>query len=103
VRGFLVWPVLIVLMAGAGATPAADVAATGNGQAILVREIDAPSGAKIAALREELVALAARTVDRLVDDRLRARAPSLKETLPPPPLLGVEFLRSEKHLTISSL
>jgi protein-disulfide isomerase len=88
------WTVLIVLLAGAGTAPAADVAATVNGQAILVREIDAPSGAKIAALREELVALAARTVDRLVDDRLRARAPSSKETLTSPPPVTDEQIRA---------
>ena len=56
------------------AAPAVDVAALVNGQKILLEEIDAPSHAKIATLREELTTLARRTIDRLVDARLRTQA-----------------------------
>src|SRR5437763_9601129 len=78
------WPVFVMLMAGLSTTPRAEVAARVNGQAILVREVDAPSSAKIATLHEELRARAARSLDRLIDDRLRAHAPAA-QVLPPSP------------------
>ncbi len=52
-----------------------DIAATVNGQAIFIRDIDAQSVVQITKLREEIGVLLARTVDRLIDERLRSLTP----------------------------
>lgn len=67
------WLILIVLMVGGNAALAAEeVAVRMNGQALLLFEIDAPSRPKIIRLQEALVAQAARTIDRLIDQQLQA-------------------------------
>ena len=78
------WAVFVTLMATVGAVPVADVGATVNGHTILVDQIDAPSRAKIMRLREELRTVVTRTIDRLVDERLRALTPSVKVVSPSP-------------------
>jgi protein-disulfide isomerase len=84
----------LMLMAGLSTAPMAEVAATVNGQAILVREIDTPSSAKITKLQEELRARAARAIDRLVDDRLRALAPTTPALSPSPAPITEEEIRA---------
>ena len=46
-----------------------------NGKPILVGEIDRQSDVQISKLRDELSVLLARTVDRLIDERLRSLTP----------------------------
>jgi len=52
-----------------------DVAVMVNGKPILVGEIDRQSDVQISKLRDELSVLLARTVDRLIDERLRSLTP----------------------------
>jgi hypothetical protein len=60
----------------ATAASSEEVAAIVNGAKIFVRDIDVSSHAKITKLREELHALAARTIERLIDEYLQARTNS---------------------------
>ena len=88
------WTVFVALLAGFSTAPTGNVAATVNGRTILVSEIDTPSQAKIAQLREDLSALATRTVDRLVDVHLRALAPAAQHVMSPLPRITDEEIRA---------
>lgn len=61
-----------------------EVAAVVNGEKIFVQDIDVPSRRKITQLREELHALAARTIERLIDEHLQARTTNLPSPQPAP-------------------
>jgi protein-disulfide isomerase len=76
------WTALVVLFINLSAAPDARIAARVNGEAILVREIDAPSSTKIARLHEQLVALSERAIDDLVDECLRTLAPAAQGSPP---------------------
>lgn len=78
------WLVFVILIAGLGTASASERAATVNGGAISLQEIDAPLSARIAELREELGALAARTTDRLIDEHLQTLTPSAPSVAPTP-------------------
>ena len=54
-----------------------------NGQPIFVRDLDKQPVAQITKLRGELGALLTRTVDRLIDERLRTMAPPETTEVPP--------------------
>ena len=59
-----------------------------NGKPILVGEIDRQSDVQISKLRDELSVLLARTVDRLIDERLRSLTPpETTEELSPQPVI----------------
>lgn len=92
-RRALLWHVLIFLFAHvplSGATPG-DIVATANGQPIYIRDVDEQSSVQIKKLREELAALLTRTVDRLIDEQLRATAsPEMLEVPPLPPITDEE-------------
>jgi len=52
-----------------------DVVATVDGQPILMREIDALSSIQLSKIHDTLAGLLARTVDRLIDERVRSLTP----------------------------
>jgi protein-disulfide isomerase len=68
----------------ATAASSEEVAAIVNGAKIFVRDIDVSSHAKITKLREELHALAARTIERLIDEHLQARTTNSPMSQPAP-------------------
>jgi protein-disulfide isomerase len=76
---------LALLIPGpATAASSEEVAAIVNGEKIFVHDIDVPSRAKITKLREEIHALAARTIERLIDEHLQARTTNLPTPQPAP-------------------
>src|SRR5215470_10434672 len=75
---------LVLASATLSVAAPADIVATVDGQPIFVREIDEQSSVQINRLQEELGALLTRTVDRLIDEQLRAVAPPEMLELPPP-------------------
>ena len=62
-------PVAVTKLSFAAPT---DIVAMVDGQPIFMREIDELSTAQLSKIRDELGALLARTVDRLIDERLRS-------------------------------
>src|SRR5688572_1871443 len=68
---FLVFCLLFAVTGLSVAAPS-DIAAMVNGKPILVGEIDRQADVQISKLRDELSVLLARTVDRLIDERLRS-------------------------------
>ena len=72
-----------------------DIAAIVGDQSILVRALDKQSAAQLSRLHDELSALLVRTVDRLIDDRIRASTPlEMSESPPPPSPISDEEVRS---------
>jgi len=92
----LLWQVLILVLAHATLSVAApaDIVATVNGHPIFVREVDEQSSVQITKLREALDALLNRTVDRLIDEQLRAAAAPEMLEVPPQPSVTDEEVRS---------
>lgn len=73
----------------------ADIAAMVGDRPILVRELDKQSAVQLSRLHDEFSALLVRTVDRLIDDRLRASIPPETIETPLPPLaISDEEVRS---------
>jgi protein-disulfide isomerase len=76
---------LAVFIPGLATAASSDeVAAIVNGAKIFVHDIDVSSHAKITKLREELHALAARTIERLIDEHLQTRTTNLPTPEPAP-------------------
>jgi protein-disulfide isomerase len=76
---------LAILIPGlATASSNEEVAAIVNGEKIFIHDIDVPSRGKISKLLEELHALAARTIERLIDEHLQARTTNLPTPQPAP-------------------
>lgn len=78
------WWVTLSVLAAVSPTPGSEVAARVDEVAILMREIDTPSQAKLDKLHAQLRELVVATVDRLIDDRLCAGAPAAQELAPLP-------------------
>lgn len=95
-RGALLWYVLSLAFARTplGIAAPADIVATVNDQPVYVRDVDEQSSVQIKKLREELGALLTRTVDRLIDEQLRATAPPEMLEVPPLPPVTDEEVRS---------
>jgi hypothetical protein len=73
---------LLPVLAAVTQTPTPEVAARVDGVAILMREVDAPSQAKLDKLQAQLRELVAATVERLIDDRVCADARRSATALP---------------------
>ncbi len=88
-------PVAVTKLSFAAPT---DIVAMVDGQPIFMREIDELSTAQLSKIRDELGALLARTVDRLIDERLRSlTVPEPSEELsqlPATPSVADEEVRS---------
>jgi protein-disulfide isomerase len=78
------WLLAFSVLASVTPTPAAEVAARVDEMAILIREIDAPSQAKLDKLHAQLRELVAETVGRLIDDRVCAGASESESPTPVP-------------------
>jgi hypothetical protein len=103
---------LLFAVTGLSVAAPSDIAAMVNAKPILVGEIDRQSNVQISKLRDELSVLLARTVDRLIDERLRSlTTPETTEKLslqPVIPSVTEEEVRSyrathERDLTGTNL
>lgn len=78
------WSLLLALAVAGGAAPPDRVAVRINGEDISVAAIDEPSRQKIERLQAALVAEAARTVERLIDQQLARTSGELTSPSPAP-------------------